>query len=67
MDNLMPKRYCLVLTNLCNLACTFCYQIRKKQKNALDSKDWIKLIKQLPKNSRVNVKIARNRLKVELN
>ena len=24
-DNLMPKRYCLVLTNLCNLACDFCY------------------------------------------
>ena len=22
-DNLMPKRYCLVLTNLCNLACDF--------------------------------------------
>ncbi len=32
MDNLMPKRYCLVLTNLCNLACDFCYQIRKKKK-----------------------------------
>ena len=55
MDNLMPKRYCLVLTNLCNLACDFCYQIRKKQKNALKSKDWIKLIKQLPENSRVTL------------
>ena len=55
MDNLMPKRYCLVLTNLCNLACDFCYQIRKKQKNALNSKDWIKLIKQLPENSRVTL------------
>ena len=55
MDNLMPKRYVLVLTNLCNLACDFCYQIRKKQKNALKSKDWIKLIKQLPENSRVTL------------
>ena len=55
MDNLMPKRYVLVLTNLCNLACDFCYQIRKKQKNALNSKDWIKLIKQLPENSRVTL------------
>ena len=55
MDNLMPKRYVLVLTNLCNLACDFCYQIRKKTKNALNSKDWIKLIKQLPENSRVTL------------
>ena len=55
LDNLMPKRYCLVLTNLCNLACDFCYQIRTRQKNALDSNDWIKLIKQLPENSRVTL------------
>ena len=54
-DNLMPKRYCLVLTNLCNLACDFCYQIRKKQKNSLNSTDWINLIKQLPENSRVTL------------
>ena len=54
-DNLMPKRYCLVLTNLCNLACDFCFQIRKKKKNSLNSKDWIKLIKQLPDNSRVTL------------
>ena len=32
LDNLMPKRYCLVLTNLCNLACDFCYQIRTNKK-----------------------------------
>ena len=55
IDNLMPKRYCLVLTNLCNLACDFCYQIRTKQKNSLNSKDWIKLIKELPENSRVTL------------
>ena len=29
--NLMPRRYVLVLTNLCNLACTFCFQERKKK------------------------------------
>lgn len=55
LDNLMPKRYCLVLTNLCNLACDFCYQVRTKQKNALNAKDWIKLIKELPENSRVTL------------
>ena len=54
-DDLMPKRYCLILTNLCNLACEFCFQIRTKQKNSLNSDDWIKLIKQLPDNSRVTL------------
>ena len=54
-DNLMPKRYCLVLTNLCNLACDFCYQIRTKQKNSLTSEDWVNFIKQLPDNSRVTL------------
>ena len=54
-DNLMPKRYCLVLTNLCNLACDFCYQIRTKQKNSLNAENWIDLIKQLPDNSRVTL------------
>ena len=24
-ESLMPKRYVLVLTNLCNLACDFCF------------------------------------------
>ena len=36
-DNIMPKRYCFVLTNLCNLACDFCYQYRTKLKNSLNS------------------------------
>ena len=54
-DNLMPKRYCLVLTNLCNLACDFCYQHRTKLKNSLDANDWIELTKQLPDNSRVTL------------
>ena len=54
-DHVMPKRYCLVLTNLCNLACDFCFQIRKKTKNSLNSNDWINLIKQLPDNSRVTL------------
>ena len=55
LDNVMPKRYCLVLTNLCNLACDFCYQIRTKQKNSLNSQDWINLIKDIPENSRVTL------------
>tara|TARA_A100001015_G_scaffold314332_1_gene423547 strand:+ start:260 stop:1378 length:1119 start_codon:yes stop_codon:yes gene_type:complete len=55
LDNLMPKRYCFVLTNLCNLACDFCYQYRTKLKNSLNAEDWIKVIDQLPENSRVTL------------
>jgi len=55
VDEIMPKRYCLVLTNLCNLACDFCYQVRTKQKNFVDSEGWIKLIKDLPTGSRVTL------------
>ena len=29
--NLMPRRYVFVLTNLCNLSCSFCFQERKKK------------------------------------
>ena len=54
-DNLMPRRYVFVLTNLCNLACTFCFQERKKQKGAMTKDDWIKLTEQLPKYARVTL------------
>ena len=50
-----PKRFCFVLTNLCNLACTFCFQDRKKQNGAMTAEDWIKLSDQLPKGSRVTL------------
>ena len=54
-DYLFPKRYCYVLTNLCNLACTFCFQERKKQKGAMTKNDWIKLTEQLPSYARVTL------------
>ena len=54
-DITMPKRFCLVLTNLCNLACDFCYQIRTKQKNAMTADGWIKLIQEIPIGSRVTL------------
>ena len=50
-----PKRFCFVLTNLCNLACTFCFQDRKKQNGAMTAEDWIKLADQLPNGSRVTL------------
>ena len=50
-----PKRFCFVLTNLCNLACSFCFQDRKRQSGAMTAEDWIKLADQLPKGSRVTL------------
>ena len=44
-----------VLTNLCNLACDFCFQDRKKQKNAMTKDDWINLTNQLPEYARVTL------------
>ena len=54
-DSIYPKRYCFILTNLCNLACSFCFQDRKKQQGAMTGDDWIKVIDQLPKDSRVTL------------
>jgi len=54
-DNLMPRRYVLVLTNLCNLKCTFCFQERKKRSDRMTAKDWLKVINQIPENSRITL------------
>ena len=54
-DNVMPRRYVLVLTNLCNLKCTFCFQERKKRDDRMRTEDWIKVINQIPKNSRITL------------
>ena len=54
-DNLMPRRYVLILTNLCNLRCTFCFQERKKREDRMYTEDWLKVIKQIPKNSRITL------------
>ena len=54
-ENLMPRRYVLVLTNLCNLKCTFCFQERKKRADRMSTEDWLKLIDQIPKNSRITL------------
>ena len=46
-DNIMPRRYVLVLTNLCNLKCTFCFQERKKREDRMRATDWINLLEQI--------------------
>ena len=32
--NILPRRYVFVLTNLCNLKCSFCFQERKKNRRS---------------------------------
>ena len=54
-ENLMPRRYCIVLTNLCNLNCSFCFQERNKRSDAMKTNDWISLINQIPKGSRITI------------
>lgn len=50
-----PNRYVFVLTNLCNLRCEFCFQARKKRPDAMETKDWLDLISQIPENSRITL------------
>ena len=54
-DNIMPRRYVLVLTNLCNLKCTFCFQERKKRPDRMYTDDWLNVLNQIPKNSRITL------------
>ncbi len=54
--NLLPHRYVFVLTNLCNLKCSFCFQERKKNPERMFASDWIKFIEDgVPDNSRITL------------
>jgi MoaA/NifB/PqqE/SkfB family radical SAM enzyme len=46
--NSLPHRYVLILTNKCNLACSFCFQERKGRSDAMTTNDWLAVIEQLP-------------------
>ena len=48
-DNELPHRYVFILTNRCNLRCPFCFQEKKRLPNSMTTKDWLKLVDQLPK------------------
>ena len=54
-DNIMPRRFVFVLTNLCNLKCTFCFQERKKRSDRMTTEDWLKVVAQIPKQSRITL------------
>lgn len=53
--SLLPHRYVFILTNLCNLACTFCFQERKKRSDRMSTENWLELIKQVPTGSRITL------------
>jgi sulfatase maturation enzyme AslB (radical SAM superfamily) len=44
VENILPRRYVFILTNLCNLRCSFCFQERKRKKNMKTTKSVIKKI-----------------------
>lgn len=45
---MLPRRYVFVLTNLCNLRCSFCFQEKKRIKGSMTAKDWLHVVEQLP-------------------
>ena len=54
-DDIFPHRYVLVLTNKCNLRCSFCFQDKSHLPGSLDYEGWKKIIDQLPKDSWVTL------------
>lgn len=54
-DSIPPHRYVFVLTNKCNLDCSFCFQDRKTLAGAMTTSDWLALIPDLPANAWVTL------------
>lgn len=44
----LPHRYVFVLTNRCNLDCSFCFQERGPLPGAMTVQDWLTVVDQLP-------------------
>ena len=51
----LPYRYVFVLTNACNLRCSFCFQEKKPIKGSLKLDDWINISTQLPYGSHITL------------
>jgi len=45
---LLPHRYVFILTNKCNLRCSFCFQDKSHIEGSLSKEDWLQVISQLP-------------------
>ncbi len=54
-STMLPSRYVLVLTNKCNLNCSFCYQDKQSYEKNMKTNDWLNLINQLPAYSRITL------------
>lgn len=52
---LLPHRYVFVLTNRCNLKCSFCFQEKDKIDGSLSKDDWLEVVKQLPSYAHVTL------------
>lgn len=50
-----PSRVVLILTNKCNLSCSFCFQERKLLPGQMSTEDWFKVIDGLKKNSHITL------------
>ena len=50
-----PYRYVFVLTNLCNLKCSFCFQDKNFNKDSLSLQEWKNIIVQLPEGSHITL------------
>lgn len=54
-EDLLPHRYVFVLTNKCNLKCSFCFQDKKTISSNMKLADWLKVLEQIPSNSRITL------------
>ncbi len=54
-NDIYPHRYVLVLTNKCNLACSFCFQDKSHLPGSLDLEGWKNLVDQFPSDSWVTL------------
>lgn len=52
---LMPLRYFFELTYLCNLNCPYCYVGDERKKNELTTREWFRVIEQIPRYSFVTI------------
>ena len=53
--NILPDRYVFIVTNLCNLKCSFCFQKKTPSRDSMSLNDWIDLTMQLPEYARVTL------------
>lgn len=50
-----PSRVVMILTNKCNLSCSFCFQDRKRLPGQMSTEDWMKVIDNLEKDTHITL------------